>query len=193
MKHFADAAAIAVAVVLLAASAGKLRRISVFREQVADYQLLPYSISGIVAVVVVAMEIAGACLLVVAQTRLLGAILSTALLSGFLTALVVVWRRGQHIDCGCLGARGEEPIGPATVARTAALLGLAAIAGTGNGESGALDLLLAVLELGLVFVSIEVIRLATELRESARVMEAALLGRLEDRMVRGLRDGSAST
>lgn len=105
---------------------GKLGRLREFVRQVAAYRLLPTVLIGPTACCVVCGELLATVLLVPPQTRPLGAVLATVLLSVFLVAQVSAWVRRLEIDCGCFGGTDElSAIGPATITRTALLLGLA--------------------------------------------------------------------
>ena len=74
------------------------------------------------AAVIVGLEAAAAASLVAAPA--LGYAIALGLLAIFTAALGLALRRGQRAPCRCFGA-SERPIGPAHVARNAALLAVA--------------------------------------------------------------------
>jgi hypothetical protein len=149
---------------------GKLRSLAAFSRQVADYQLIPGSLTRLAAVAIAVGETACAVLLAVPWTRAAGAGLAVVLLGLFLTAMSLAWSHGRRIPCGCFGgstspdAISADTIGPGTMVRTA-LLGAVAL-GTllvsrGDQPAGQLPvhLLLAGLMLILVFLLAEATRL----------------------------------
>jgi hypothetical protein len=70
------AAALIVGITLLAAAATKLRSLAVFREEIADYQILPYRVTRAVAVFVVSIEAVAGVLILLPATRRMGAIVA---------------------------------------------------------------------------------------------------------------------
>lgn len=176
MVSYAYASALALAAVLGFASASKLRSLTVFREQVADYRLVPYEATWIVAGIVVAAEALAAALLVVPTTRRVGAIVAAPLLALFLIALVSAWRRGRAITCACFGGRAElDTVGAHSVVRTTALLALALIAASPASSTVAPRSMLLAILLGLaVFEVAELVRLVGSVRRDAQAIAAML-------------------
>jgi uncharacterized membrane protein YphA (DoxX/SURF4 family) len=157
--------------VLAFSGLGKLRRLSAFRGQIADYQLIPDSLVRSAAGVLAGTETSCAVLLALPWTRRAGAALAIVLLAVFLVAMSLTWARGRRIPCGCFGGTADlDTVGPSTVLRTA-LLGLLAV-GTllvsrdGRQPAGAslpVQFLLAALMLILIFLLAESVRLLAEL------------------------------
>ena len=119
----------ALAALLAAAAAHKLRDWSTFRAIVADYRLVPAGLAPIASGMVVAIEIIAMLLLVVVPG---GAVLGGGLAAGLLLlyggAIAMNLARGRrHIDCGCGGPAGRQPIAPWMVGRNL-LLAAAAFA-----------------------------------------------------------------
>jgi hypothetical protein len=117
------------ALLLLDAAFHKARRPAHFRAVLADYRLLPRRSVAAAAAGVTAAEAVLALSLGVPALRsaaLAGAALLLALYGAAIAANLARGRR--HIACGCGGASGEAPLGPALVARHAALAALAACA-----------------------------------------------------------------
>ncbi|HEU5026079.1 MAG TPA: MauE/DoxX family redox-associated membrane protein [Spirillospora sp.] len=115
--------------VLLVAAGGKVRDVPGFAAAIGAYRVLPARLTRAAAVAVLSAEAAAAVLLAVPATRRWGALAAAALFAAFLGAMASVLRRGMRIDCGCFGsARRPAPVGAASVARTALLLLLAAMA-----------------------------------------------------------------
>lgn len=121
--------------VFLTAAFAKMRDMARFRETVAQYRLLPVGLVGAgAAALPVAEGAVGAGLLLGLRAALLAA---AALLGLFAAAVAVNVRRGRtHIDCGCGGAAGRQPISRALVRHDLILaaLALAALAAPGPAE-----------------------------------------------------------
>jgi hypothetical protein len=142
---------------------GKLRRLSVFSGQIADYQLIPGSLIPLAAVGIAGSETACAVLLALPWTRRAGAGLAAVLIGVFLAAMSQAVARGRRIPCGCFGgSTGLDTVGLPTVVRTA-LLGLVAVgvllAAGPAVASLPVQLLLAALMLVLIFLVAETMRL----------------------------------
>ena len=108
--------------VFAAAAIPKLRRPKHFTGVVAGYELLPRGAAGVVAPLVIAVE------LLLAVAFLTGWALAPALVAAVLLVGVFLWatrlnlRRGREIECGCFGATGER-ISPRSLTRQGLLLG----------------------------------------------------------------------
>ena len=168
-------AAVATAVVLLFAGTSKLRTLTVFREQIADYGLLPYSVTPLAAALATGLEIVGGSLLLVPDYRRFGSGLAAALLVVFLCVLVLAFIKGRQIACGCLGGQGPlDTIGLQSVARTGILAGLALIAGlpTDVPMDAPHVYLGASLVLAIIFIVPEMIRLAVDTRQSKAALSS---------------------
>ncbi len=85
----------------------KYQDVEMFRQQLIDYRVLPEMMAPIVAVVVVAAEVITATLLIT-QAYQWGVLLGLIMLSAYAIGILINLLRGRtHIDCGCLGSRGE--------------------------------------------------------------------------------------
>ncbi|HEV7735399.1 MAG TPA: MauE/DoxX family redox-associated membrane protein [Candidatus Binatia bacterium] len=117
---------IALALLLAAAAAHKLRDRAAFQATLAAYQLIPASL----APVVIGIELGVAVALCVPTFGNTGVLAAAALLLLYAIAIGVNLVRGRDIDCGCAGPAARRPIGGGLVVRNvvlavAALLGLA--------------------------------------------------------------------
>ena len=93
---------------------------------VADYQIVPKSLETAAARAVVAVEMALVVLLIVEETRLIGAMLAMLLLSGYAAAIAINLRRGRvQVLCGCGGA--PQYLSSMLVARNGVLSTLAGL------------------------------------------------------------------
>ncbi|MBL6689668.1 MAG: hypothetical protein ISP91_04685 [Pseudomonadales bacterium] len=85
----------------------KYQDVVAFRQQVADYRVLPEFLVPVEAITVVAAEVIAATLLIT-QAYLWGVMLGLAMLLLYAAGILANLLRGRtHIDCGCLGSRGE--------------------------------------------------------------------------------------
>ncbi len=83
---------------------GKLRNVSLFRDAVSSFQLLPAQWSPLIARSVLLGEVSVVVLLCTHGIFLtLGFLLAVLLLLIFSTALLLVLRRHMHVDCNCFG------------------------------------------------------------------------------------------
>lgn len=162
------AAALIVASVFATAAVAKARHSATFREQIADYQLIPYGATGVVAGVIVAVEAGSSGLIVIPATRQVGGAIALILLLAFLSALLWTWSRGREIVCACFGGSGEvDRVGLHSTVRTGLLALLAALALVTPSASGSLhaaSFVLAALGGVLVFLISELVRLFSEMR-----------------------------
>jgi uncharacterized membrane protein YphA (DoxX/SURF4 family) len=135
------AAQIYVGAALLWSGIYKARDLRIAAEAVADYQMVPRSLTASVAVAVAVLELgAGAGLLLGQQV---GLPVAFALITGFTAAAASALRRGLNISCHCAGS--DERLSRRVLIRNGALLGavvLASVAspwqwniGNGSGSS----------------------------------------------------------
>lgn len=153
----------------------KLRDPARFRSALWDYQLLPPSSVDAAAALLTGLEGVLAVGLVVPATAPEAALAGAGLL--LLYAAAIAWNllRGRRdLDCGCGGAAGSQPLGPALVLRnlaTAALFLLAAAPG-GARPLTALDAFTvpaAVLSLAFIWCAVDLaLSNGARLRASAR-------------------------
>jgi len=171
-----SAAALVLSATLGVAAIEKGRALGVFRQQIADYRLMPYALTRIVAPTVILWEAASAVLLISPATRQVGALLAVPLLVLFAVILAAVWRLGREVSCGCFGGSGElDTVGIHGIVRALLLLVVAGIAAypTTAGLSWR-DVVSAFLLGGLVFLGGEVARLLGDLRRPSIELARAL-------------------
>ena len=114
----------ALALLLLAAAAHKIRDPARFRSTVADYRLLPPTLVTIGAAILVLSEVAIAVAL--AGARSWGLAGAAALLGLYAAAIAVNLARGRrHLDCGCTGPALRRPISGWLVLRNLVLIAIA--------------------------------------------------------------------
>jgi peroxiredoxin len=127
---------LALAGVLAVAAVGKLADVAGSRRALRDFRV-PDALVAPLALALPAAELLLALALVVPSTASGGALAALALFTGFTAALAVSLRRGRSAPCHCFGRLHSAPVGPRTLARTAALAAaagaLAAIARTEPG------------------------------------------------------------
>ncbi|TDV42143.1 MauE/DoxX family redox-associated membrane protein [Actinophytocola oryzae] len=96
---------------------------------VQAYDLLPGSVSSVVAGALPFLELALGVLLLVGLGTRIGAIVSVVVLVAFVGAVAQSWARGLTIDCGCFGGGGQVAAGqtqyPQEIARDVGFLLLA--------------------------------------------------------------------
>ncbi len=114
------------------AAAHKLRDLADFRATFGDYRIVPEALAPLGAALVVASEIGAACLLLVPGRQPVGLLVAVVLLGAYAAAIIVNLARGRrHIDCGCGGPAGRQPISGWLVARNL-VVALAALACLGS-------------------------------------------------------------
>ncbi len=115
-----------VALLFLVAVYSKLRAFAAFRATLADYELLPEAFSTVVAVSVIALELAigiSALVASVAPMAMLGAMV---LLVIYAAAIGLNLRRGRRdIDCGCSALARRQLLSGWLVLRNVSLVALA--------------------------------------------------------------------
>jgi len=89
-----------------------------------------------VAVLLPVVELAVAAMLVPARTAWLGALGAVVLLAVFTAAIAAQLARGRRPECNCFGTVHAKPIGRATLARNALLLGCAAALVASGRDAG---------------------------------------------------------
>jgi uncharacterized membrane protein len=120
---------VALAILFGASAAIKFEDFGEFRAAVANYRIVPESLTAIVAAIVPSAEIAGAVGILTPRTHDAAAALLLILLSIFSAAIVVNLMRGRlHVDCGCFGPALRQPLSWWLPARNATLMVLATIA-----------------------------------------------------------------
>jgi hypothetical protein len=115
----------ALALLLVASAAHKLRDFAAFRAALSAYRLVPERLVVAAAALVACAELViGGALATGASA---GAALSAAFLfAGYAAAIAVNLARGRRdLDCGCLGPGAGQPLHPWLVARNLALVAAA--------------------------------------------------------------------
>jgi Methylamine utilisation protein MauE len=113
---------LALAALLAAAAAHKLRDGAGFRAVLRDYAILPDGLVGAASSSVPAAEAAIALGLLLSATRVAASLAAASLLSLYGVAIAINLARGRRaIDCGCAGPGGPRPLSGGLVARNAAL------------------------------------------------------------------------
>jgi hypothetical protein len=114
------------ALVFIAASYSKLRRPDTFRQELAEYRLLPARAVPAVALFIPAAELAVAVGLLVPTVRSFAALGAVVLLLVFTAAIGLNLRRGRReISCACFGG-DERLLGWDLIARNGLLISVAA-------------------------------------------------------------------
>ncbi|MBU1041129.1 MAG: DoxX family membrane protein [Proteobacteria bacterium] len=98
---------LALAGILLAASAGKIMDPQGFSAVVRDYQILPSALIAPTAVILPWLELVLGILLLAGRMRLGTLLLVNALLLTFLGALIANYFRGIDVACGCFSTTRE--------------------------------------------------------------------------------------
>lgn len=119
------ARAVLIAVFFVAGWA-KLGDLGASREAVRGFGV-PERLSPVVGIVLPAVEVAIAVALAASTTARFGAIAAGSLLVAFVVGIAANIARGNRPDCNCFGQVHSAPIGPATLVRNVALLGVAAL------------------------------------------------------------------
>jgi uncharacterized membrane protein YphA (DoxX/SURF4 family) len=133
-----QALAAAVSAVLLVGAVQKVRNWEHFRAALANYRLLPQPLVLPAALVLPTLEAVAAIALLAGPFRTAGAVLALGVLFVATAAVAINLRRGRaHIDCGCGGAEGRQPLSWGLVARNCVVM-MAALLGALDG--GARDL-----------------------------------------------------
>jgi uncharacterized membrane protein YphA (DoxX/SURF4 family) len=120
-RELVQAVAFAVGFTFATSGFAKLRDPRAFARGVARYGLLPYSVSGVLAAVVIALELTVAAALVSGLGLLWASIAALALLAGFAVAVAVNLGRGVELPCMCFGSTTEERISGWSLIRIALL------------------------------------------------------------------------
>jgi uncharacterized membrane protein YphA (DoxX/SURF4 family) len=115
------AARVAAGAIWLAAGVAKALDFTAFETQVRAYDVLPGQLVTWVAYGLPLVEIVLGVYLVAGLLTRPAAVLSCALMAILIAVEAQAWARGLVLDCGCFGTLVQERVGPATVARDAAL------------------------------------------------------------------------
>jgi uncharacterized membrane protein YphA (DoxX/SURF4 family) len=129
------ALAASVSLVLLVGAVQKVRNWEQFRAALANYRLLPDALVLPAALVLPMLETIAGFALLAGPFRAAGAVLALGVLLVATGAVAINLRRGRaHIDCGCGGAEGRQPLSWGLVARNCVVM-LAAALGALDGRA----------------------------------------------------------
>lgn len=120
MSHVRTALRVGLGALFVYAAVTKLPDMAALAESVANYRVLPPTLVGAAAAVVVGVELTAAVLLIAGVWVRAAAVVVAALLGTFVVALVQALARGIDLACGCFG--GSEPATWLTVVRDLGLL-----------------------------------------------------------------------
>lgn len=130
----------ALALLFGAAAVQKARDLPAFRAVLVNYRLVPEVTVSLIAAGLFALEGVLAILLLLPVAHLLAAWAAMSLLALYTGAIGVNLARGRrHIDCGCGGPSGSQPLGPWLLVRNGFLMAAAVAAAAAPGAR-ALDL-----------------------------------------------------
>jgi uncharacterized membrane protein len=116
----------ALALLFLVAAVHKLRAPTAFRDQLADYRLVPGRATLAAAAAVVAGELTTGLALLAPSLRLAAPGAALVLLFAYSFAIALNLVRGRRdIDCGCSGPALRQPLTPWLLVRNALLVGIA--------------------------------------------------------------------
>jgi hypothetical protein len=121
------------ALVFARSAAHKLAEFSFFSATLGEYRMLPKALVGPAAIALTAAEALAIALLIIPDSRAVGAMLAAGLLSLYAMAMSINLRRGRYrIDCGC-GGPGQM-ISWSLVVRNSVLTVLAAFVSLNTGS-----------------------------------------------------------
>jgi hypothetical protein len=162
----------------------KALRSRAFAVQIDDYGMVPRGATRFIARLISSSELAAGGLLLAGleappPVRQAGAGLAMILFGLFLVALASAYRRGRDIACACFGGNSElETVGAHSIARTALLLALAAVAVLPVTGGRPLEVAgFAALLAALVALVSELTRLLGQLRRATAVIIGQLASR----------------
>jgi hypothetical protein len=168
-----------IALLLFFAGFTKIRHPQIFREQLADFRILPYRLTYPFAFGIPLLEIALGGGLLTPSLRDASVGVSILVFGMFTSLLGLTLARGLKISCACFGASGSSGIdaaGPHSIARNLAIIALCAIAFAFPLEATPAEaFVLSGLSLVAVFLVGEIARLSTVLaRENRKIREGAV-------------------
>ena len=114
-------ARVIVAAVFVFAAWSKLTDPHSFAEAIANYHLVPDSVSSVAAAVLPVLEVVIALALVAGVNVRGAAMLAGAMLLVFAIAMITTIARGINLDCGCFGASAASQVNVGSVARNVVL------------------------------------------------------------------------
>lgn len=129
-------ARLALAVIFAVAAVGKLGDRDGSRDALRRFGV-PGALTGVVAILLPAVELATAATLTAPATAWYGAVAASLLLLVFAAVIAINLRHGRTPPCHCFGRLHTAPSGPSTLVRTGALAALAgALVARGRADPG---------------------------------------------------------
>ena len=122
---------VVLAVVFVVAGIGKLADLPGSRRAVTEFGV-PARLAHVLGVVLPVGELAVAVALLITPAARVGALGAGLLLLAFIAAIGTALAAGREPDCHCFGQVHTAPVGPRTLARNTALLGLAGFVAIGG-------------------------------------------------------------
>ncbi|MES2765475.1 MAG: MauE/DoxX family redox-associated membrane protein [Bacteroidota bacterium] len=107
------------------AGLGKIAIPEAFAKEIANYELLPYSLVNFVAITLPWLEVVAGIFLVAGVRIKASAVIIAALLLVFLVGILWAMSQGLKIDCGCFAQVEATPVGWPKVLQNLGLLALA--------------------------------------------------------------------
>ncbi len=110
MQFLSLAARITLGIIFLVSGAEKLGNLNAFAQAISNYEIIPVVLSNTFATLIVWTEIMVAVLLIAGAGVRGAAMVTGALLTTFIIAIIIAMARGLEIDCGCfVPGSGTEP------------------------------------------------------------------------------------
>ena len=126
---FTIAVSICMSLIFGFAAVHKLKAVAVFKATMDEYQLVPRMLSGAIAVLLIAAELAAAILVLVPAVRTTGLMIMAVLLFIYAGGIGINLLRGRRdIDCGCSGPSSRHELSGWLVLRNLVLLSLVLLA-----------------------------------------------------------------
>ena len=131
--------------VFIAACLHKIAHPGSFAVDVATYDILPLSLTNLVAIVLPWMELLAGAMLVTGFRVRAAALMVFGMMVVFIVALALALHAGLDMSCGCFaseGAQGEDPISIKTIFRDLGWLALSAYVLLFDGDPLGVDRLI---------------------------------------------------
>ena len=162
----------AIALLFAMAAVSKARNFSIFRATLLDYELVPKPMLGVVATMVLGLEIAIAVLVWLPSFAPIAMLAAATLLLTYASAIGINLLRGRRdIDCGCTGPAVRQSLSAWLILRN---LGLASVAviGINLPAARALQLVDIIVAVVVVMVSSIIYAAANQLMANSPRLDA---------------------
>lgn len=100
-----------IGVIFIYFGASKLADPGLFAEEIGNYDMMPNSITHLLAIIFPWIEIVVGIMLLFGIKQKENAFIATSLLVVFTIAVAVAFARGLDISCGCAGADAQQTVG----------------------------------------------------------------------------------